>query len=201
MKDFTKIFSERSKPGLTNIMLKAAFILFSLAMFIVPFLSEPRLSITGNTISDLGAQSTSSSWIINVILVSLSAGSLIAAWKHYEGFLFHKIILILFCVSLAFMAFFNHSPADASLPYNIVEDAWNRFFTGTMILAFIILAWSTGFILERNNKRILSFCAGALVILLTVLTHRSDEAAGLWQRIELGIMIGWMMWIFEKSDI
>lgn len=201
MKDFFKIYSEGSKPGITTIILTTSFTLLLLAMFVVPFVSRPESSITVNTINDLGAQSASLSWIINIILVMLSVCSLFAAWEHYEGLLFHKMILIIFGISLSLMAFFNHSPGDLSMPSNIVEDAWNRYFTGSMILSFIILALSTALILDRNKERVLSFCAGAIMILLTILTDRLDEYAGIWQRLEMLIMFGWMIRMFKNNHI
>jgi hypothetical membrane protein len=180
--------------------LSAAYLLMLLAMFILPLFSVPEYSIIRNTLSELGAQSAPGAWIMNIVFTALALGSVIAGWRFFDGFVFHRIILILFGVSLALMAFFNHAPVNPEVQYNLREDGWHAYFAGTAVLSFIILSIATSFILEKQQDRQLARAAGTSAMVLMVLMAEADRLAGVWQRLILIISFGWMIYCFKASE-
>jgi hypothetical membrane protein len=183
------------------IVLGAAYILAILVMFLLPLFSSKEYSISGNTLSELGAQFAPDAWIMNSVFVLLAIGSLTAGWKYYEGFMLHRIILIIFGVSLILLAFFNHAPVIPDLRYNISEDGWHSYFICTAGLSFIILSIATSFILEKQQERFLALAAGISSIFLSVLMSEADRLVGIWQRLMFIISFGWMIYNFKTKEL
>jgi hypothetical membrane protein len=195
------IKTEMMKTGVKNRVFEAACILLLAGMFTVPFLNVPPFSIISDTLSDLGAQGTSFSWIINSLLLFSSICALVAGWEYYEGFAFQRIILAFFSISMIMAAFINQSPAGQVTLINTGEDAWHSFFCGTASLSFIMLSLATAFILDNNYERVLTTLAGLSVLLLTVITGRWEQTVGIWQRVILIIMFGWMVFTFRQREL
>jgi hypothetical protein len=186
---------EQKRPAI--ILLEGASVLLLLAMFILPFLSIPGYSVTVNTLSELGAQSSPGSWVMNLIFAALALTSVISGWECFEGFIFHRIILILFSVSLILAAVFNHAPVSPDVQYNIREGGWHSYFICTTWITFSILTFSTSLILEKPADRILSNAAGLSALLLMLLFSEADRTAGIWQRLLFIISFGWMIYTFK----
>ena len=189
----------RNKIGIS--FLAGAYVLLIPAMFILPHYSVPEYSIISHTLNLLGAQFAPNAWIMNTIFVLLGAGSFIAGWKSYDGFAFHRIILLIFCISLISTSFFNHAPINPDIQYNIIEKEWHSYFTISTFLSFIILAFATSFTLENNKDRILASVAAISTIVLSILMSESDQYAGIWQRLIFLISIGWMIYNFYNSEM
>jgi hypothetical membrane protein len=194
-----KIKSTRRNKGIS--LLAAAYILMILVMFILPLFSVPDYSIIHNSLSELGAQFSTNAWIMNFVFVFLALGSIIAGWRYFEGFVLHRIVLVLFGISLALTAFFNHAPVNPDIQYNISEDGWNSYFISSAGLSFIILSIATSFILEKQLDRLLAVAAGISAILLSVLMSEFDWSAGIWQKLQFIISFGWMIYTFKTRDV
>ena len=190
--------TKQKKPGI--ILMAGAYMLILLAMFILPFLMVPDQSLIRNTLSELGAQFSSYSWIMNSIFTVLALSSVISGWGCFEGFVFQRIILVLFGISLILASIFNHAPTDPDIQYNISEDGWHMYFICTSWLAFVILSFSTALILEDPSDRLLSIAAGITVLLLLLLTFEAENAAGIWQRLLFIISFGWMIYTFKTLN-
>jgi len=188
----------KMKTRIGMIVLIAAYFLVILVMFILPFFSVPGYSIIVNTLSDLGAQSAPHGWIMNFLFVCLAAGSLMAGLEYYEGFVPHRIILVLFGISLILLSYFNHAPLNTNIQYNVIEDGWHAYFTCTAGLSFIILSIATIFILEKQQDRLLALTAGISAIFLAVLMSEADRFAGIWQRLMFIISFGWLIFNFKS---
>jgi hypothetical membrane protein len=183
------------------VLLTANYILLLLVMFILPLFTAPGYSISRDTLGELGAQFTPHAWIMNFVFVSLSLCSVIAGWRYFEGSFIHRIVLVLFGISLALSAFFNHAPLNHEIKYNIIEDGWNIYFTGTASLSFIILSIATSLILEKQHDRLLAIAAGISAIIISILTTEADQYAGIWQRLMFIISFGWMIYIFRSGEL
>ena len=190
--------TERKKAGI--ILLAGVYLIMLLAMFILPLFIVPVQSKIRNTLSELGAQFSPYSWIINSIFAALAISSVISGWRCFEGFAFQRIILVLFGISLTLASIFNHAPANPDIQYNISEDGWHTYFASTTWLTFIILAFSTALILEKPSDRLLSVAAGISVLLLLLLTFEADKTAGIWQRLQFIISFGWMLYTFKTTN-
>ena len=188
----------KTKMGI--MVLAAAYILILLLMFILPLFSVPDYSIIRNTIGELGAQSSPYAWVVNFTFVFLAIGSVIAGWAGFEGFTLHRIILVLFGISLTLSAFFNHAPINPDMRYNITEAGLNSYFACTAVFSFIILSIATSFIMERQHERLLALAAGSSAIVLSILASESEQMAGIWHRLLLIVSFGWMIYNFKIRD-
>jgi len=189
------------KPEWRIKLLTAAYMLVLPGMFILPFYNVPGYSIIGNTISELGAQSTPHAWVMNFMFISLALGSVVAGWRYFEGFMFHRIVLVLFGISLTLMAFFNHAPIRPDIQYSITEEGWHAYFSCSAGLSFVILSITTGFILEKQQDRLMAIAAGTVVLLLSVLMAEADRSAGIWQRLMFILSFGWMIYNFKTREL
>ena len=189
------------KPELGIKLLTAAYILVLPGMFILPFFNVPGYSIIGNTLSELGAQSAPHAWIMNFMFIVLALGSVLAGWRYFEGFIFHRIVLAFFGISLMLMAFFNHAPIRPDIQYNLTEEALHAYFSCTAGLSFVILSITTGFILDKQQDRLLALAAGTAFLLLSVLMSEADRSAGIWQRLMFILSFGWMIYNFKTREL
>ena len=189
------------KPNRGIWVLTAACLLALTGMFMLPLLGVPTHSVTKNTLSEFGAQLTPHAWIMNFIFISLAWGSLMAGWRYYEGFMLHRILLVMFGTSLALMAFFNQAPLRPDIPYNITEDGWHAYFSCTTGLSFVLLSIATSLILERPRGRFMAIASGIAVIFLSLLMAEADRLAGIWQRLIFIIAFGWMIYNFKTGHL
>lgn len=183
------------------IVLVVAYFLLLPAMFLLPLISRDEYSIIENTLNELGAQTLTNAWIMNFIFVTLALGSVIAGWRYFEGFTAHRIVLLLFGISLILMAFFNHGPVNPDKSYNIVEDWWNAYFSCTATISFIILTIGTSFIQDKSQDRLFAIATGITAIFLAVLMTEADHSSGIWQRIMFIISFGWMICSFRVREL
>ena len=197
--DWLRIIFGMKKNGKIALLI-AGYVLGLLAMVILPVITSHGYSIIRNTLSELGAQSAPEGWIMNLIFVCLAFGSVIAGWNYFEGFLLHRIVLVLFGISLTLMAFFNHAPLNPGIRYNLTEASLHEYFSGTMGLSFVILSISTSLILERQSKRLLAIAVGISIILLSVMMSEAEMYAGIWQRLMFIISFGWMIYTYSTSE-
>ena len=182
------------------ILLEGAYFLMLLAMFILPLITAPEISIVRNTLSELGAQFSPCSWIMNSIFAALAISAVVSGWGCYEGFVFLRITLVLFGISLALSAIFNQAPVNPEIRYNIREDGWHLYFACTTWITFIILTFSTALILEKQSDRLLAVITGISAVLLSILTSEADRTAGVWQRLLFIISFGWMIYTYKTID-
>jgi hypothetical membrane protein len=181
-------------------LLTGAYVLMLMAMFILPFFMVPDHSIIRNTLSELGAQFSPYSWIMNSIFAALALSSVISGWGYFEGFVFQRFILLIFAISLTLAAIFNHAPVSSDIQYSIIEDGWHSYLMNTTWLSFIILTFSTALIPEKPVNRPYSVITGLSAILLLLLFTEADGTAGIWQRLQFIISFAWMMYTFKTID-
>jgi hypothetical membrane protein len=198
MRTITDQKTGRKKAGI--ILFEGVYLLMLLAMFMLPFYIVPDYSIIRNTLSELGAQSSPASWIINSIFAALALISVISGWRCFEGFDFHRIMLILFGISLTLAAFYSQAHVIHNIHYSISVDGLHSFFASTTWMAFIILAFSTALIQEKQADRNLAISTGLSAILLSLLVSEADKTAGIWQRLLFIISFGWMIYTFRTMD-
>jgi hypothetical membrane protein len=188
----------KSKTGI--FLLTGAYGLMLFAMFILPFFMVPDHSLVRNTISELGAQCSPYAWMMDLIMFALAISSVMAGWRTYEGYDFHRIILLLFGISLALAAVFNHAPVGRNIEYSIIEDGWHSYLMNTTWLSFIILAFSTVRIQEKPESRLWSIITGLSAISLLLLVKEADETAGIWQRLQFIISFAWMLSTYKNTN-
>jgi len=182
------------------IVLEGAYILMLMVIFILPFFSVLEYSIIKNTTSQLGAQFAPNAWIMNVTFVSLGLSSIIAGWRFLDGLVFHRILLLIFGISLVLTAFFNHAPVNPDIQYNLMEDGWHSYFAYSTGLSFTIFAIATTFILENRTDRAMAALTGTAATILSILMSEASQFTGIWQRLIFIICFGWMICTFARAE-
>lgn len=168
-------------------------------MFILPFFTAEGYSIIRNTTSQLGAQKTPNSWIMNFTFAMIGLSSIYSGWGHYEGYWLQKTMLIIFGSSLVLCAIYSHAPINTKVPFNIREDEFHSLFASTTGLGFTILAISTAFIKETKSEMVLPISIGIIATLLSLMMFKIDTYAGIWQRLIFIISFGWMIYEFRNN--
>jgi len=180
--------------------IKFAFLLLLGCMFILPFYSAEGYSIIKNTTSQLGAQHTSNSWIMNFTFVSLGLSSVISGWKSLSNHWLHKLLLLAFGISLSLTAFFHHASLNLTLPIDWYQDNLHSIFASITGFSFTMLAISTVFISKTKFDKILALSIGFLSSLLSMLMFSIPELMGIWQRIIFISSFAWMIYTFKKLE-
>lgn len=175
-----------------------SYILLILTMFVLPFFSAEGYSIVEHTTSQLGAQKTPNSWIMNIIFALMGISSIWAGWSHYKGFWFHRILLLIFGISLILVAIYSHAPITEGLAYSEKSDQFHSLFASTTGFSFTILAISTGFIKDVKTEMALPVMVGIFATVLSLLMFKMENFTGIWQRLMFIITFGWMIYEFKR---
>jgi hypothetical membrane protein len=176
----------------------ASYILLILTMFLLPLFSAEGYSIVKHTTSQLGAQKTPNSWVMNIIFVMMGITSIWAGWLHYEGFWFQRILILIFGISLVLVAIYSHAPITEGLTFNKKYDKLHSLFASTTGFSFTVLAISTAFFKEGKSEMILPIMIGVLATILSLLIFKVENLTGIWQRLMFITTFGWMIYEFNK---
>ena len=194
-----KLKRNRKRPAkeIGAAVLSVTYFLMLPAMFVLPLISAADHSIAENTMYELADQSIFASVIIHVIIMVLAAGLVVTGWLWYKGFIFQKIFLLLFGLSLIMTALVSLHGMVTNVTQYRGKIGWYSYFINTAWLTFIILALSTSSILNNSSGRFWSVIAGLSGLLLTILVYEAEFAAGIWQRLLFIISFGWMIYTFR----
>lgn len=169
-------------------------------MFLLPFFSVESYSIIKNTTSHLGAQHAPHAWIMNLTFLLLGIFSIVGGWKFYQGFWFHRILLICFGLALIFAAFYKHAPIDSGIEYDVQEDKLHSLFSTITGFSFTLLAISTSFILKQKTDRLIALAIGIMAVSLSILMFKFVDLMGIWQRLIFIFSFGWMIYVFRFRE-
>lgn len=169
-------------------------------IFILPFYSSELYSIIRNTTSQLGAQHTPNAWIMNLTFILLGLGSIASGWGVLRGYAFHRVVLILFGLSLVLTAFFHHAPIDKSVEFDLQQDWLHSLFASTTGFSFTIFALSVAFIVQKKIDGIIAAGAGILATALSMLMFNLPDWMGIWQRFIFILCFGWLIYLFWDTD-
>lgn len=171
--------------------IKWSFLLLFVVMFVLPFFSEEGYSILKHTTSELGGQNTKNSFIMNISFILLGLSSIIEGGIYLKGFLMHRVLLILFGLSLIGAGVFSHMPIYDG-PYSQREDYYHSIASSLTGFTFTMFAISSAFIERTKKRRVMAVSVAILGIILSLLMIYLNEYAGLWQRL---IFISSFTWI------
>jgi hypothetical membrane protein len=175
-----------------------SYILLIVTMFVLPFFSAEGYSIVKHTTSQLGAQKTPNSWVMNIMFALMGITSIWAGWENYEGFWFQRILLLIFGISLVFVAFYGHAPITEGVAYSVKSDQLHSLFASTTGFSFTVLAISTAFIKDSKPEMTLPILIGVLATILSLLMFKLENFMGIWQRLMFISTFGWMIYEFNK---
>ncbi|MCB0497400.1 MAG: DUF998 domain-containing protein [Cyclobacteriaceae bacterium] len=177
-----------------------AYIIMLMVVLILPFYSSESYSIILNTTSQLGAQQTPNAWIMNLTFVLLGLGSILSGWKILKGYTFHRVVLVLFGLSLVLAAIFHHAPVNTNLEYDLQQDWLHSVFASATGFSFTVFALSVTFIVEKKIDGLLAISAGILAMAFSMLMFNIPELMGIWQRLLFISCFGWLIYLFSNAD-
>ena len=176
-----------------------AYVLLIVVMFLLPPFSASDYSLVKNTTSQLGAQSTPNAWIMNVTFVALGLSVMAAGWKFLKNYWLQRIVLLVFGVSLVFVAIYSHAPIDITLDYSHREHQIHSVFSSVTGFSFTMFAFSMAFIFKHMYDRWVAMLVGIFSILLTTLMFSISDFAGIWQRMIFIMSFGWLIYVFGSK--
>ena len=175
-----------------------AFLLLLTIMFALPFYSVDTYSIIKNTTSHLGAQSSPNAWIMNISFILVGITCILEAWLHLRRFLFHKILLSIFGLSLMLTGIFRHATIIEGVIFNSIEDKLHSIFATIVGFSFAIYAVSSAFIEKAVRYLIIDIAVGFTATILSVLMSCLPNYSGIWQRAIFVISFVWLIFMLER---
>ena len=170
------------------------YIIMLLVMFILPFFSVDDYSIMKNTTSHLGAQDAPYAWIMNVVFALLGIAAITDGWRHLHNYWLHKVVLMIFGISLVLTAFFQHAPIVSGVEYNETEDHLHSKFATITGFSFVFFAVASAFIETTTLRRIIAVAIGIIASLLSMLIFNLEDLAGIWQRLMFILVFAWLIY-------
>lgn len=186
------------KNKVTYLTIVYLFMLF--IIFLLPFYSAEKYSILKNTTSELGAQNTPNSWIMNITFALLGLCSIFDGWKFLNGYWFHRIVLTVFGISLILAAYFQHAPIGPGITFSVEEDSLHSLFSTITGFLFTFFAVSSSFILKMKSDKIIALFIGVMATALSLMIFTLPEFAGIWQRFIFISSFGWMIYLFRAKN-
>jgi hypothetical protein len=174
--------------------------LLQLTVILLPVIYIKPADMLKVTLPELCEAHPGYSYLVTGLLVIFGTDSVISGWKHMEGLAFTRFMLVLFGFTFtasSLLNYFSHNNSLASeMPLSIIH----RCLAGMTLISFSAMTFSAAFVLddERNRKR--SFLAGFAIILLSIFQIESVRFAGLWQKLILLIISGWIIAITRYTD-
>ncbi len=180
-------------------ILITSYIILILVMFGLPFFTAEGYSIISHTTSQLGAQKTPNSWIMNFTFALMGLTSIYAGWTHYSKYWLNKLLLVCFGISLVLTAIYSHAPINPTLTFSIREDELHSLFASTTGFSFTILAISTGFTKKSKSEKLLPIIIGVLATILSLMMFTIGSFMGVWQRLIFITSFGWLIFEFRNN--
>ncbi len=174
-----------------------------LVIFILPGFSAEGYSIVSNSLSELGAQATPNSWVMNSVLIGLSVATAYMATKKLGRFWMPLYLLYFFALALFFTAIYQHAPIEgvSFLEREHLTHSVFSMITGTAFCAYCI---AVAFIIKRNLQKASAIFMLTLAISLSLFMLEFPEYRGVFQRILFITAFGWLFYSlvtfkFEKQ--
>lgn len=167
-------------------------------LFVLPLYSANGYSILEHTTSQLAAQNTPNSWVMQFVFVFLAITTLYRGFRTFRKDTLLLLLVLCFGSALLLAAVFSHAPITPSLPYDVTEDWLHSVFSSLTGFSFTLLAISVAFS-QKERTRV---AAVVVVITTTVLTFalfQLPELAGIWQRLIFIISFGWLFHILSNE--
>lgn len=180
--------------------IKWAFLILFLVMFVLPFFSAEGYSIIKHTTSELGAQNTKNAWVMNFSFIVMGLACIIESNRYLKGFLMHRILLIVFGLSLIGAGIFGHTPINKEIAYSQTEDFYHSIASSVTGFTFTVFAISSAFILSNNKSRIIAIVVGIIAVGLSALMMYVTEYAGVWQRLIFIVSFTWLIYFFNNLE-
>lgn len=176
------------------------FLILLLVMFILPFYSAPGYDLFRHTTSQLGAQNTPNSWVMNITFMGLGSACIYEALNRLKKYRLQQSLLILFGVGLIFSGIYKHAPIDPAVSFSVREDDLHSWASSLVGMSFTAYAFVSIFILKVRRDKILAMTVGVLATLLSFLIFSIPDYAGLFQRVMFILAFTWLLYFFARIE-
>jgi hypothetical protein len=176
---------------------RAGIAIFALAVLCGPIYTVSDYSVSGNLISELGAQQTQNNFIMIIAFVILGMGLVIDGFKTFRPSL---LPFILFGAVMAVVGLFPHKPVDAALSYNSTLHNIHGILAG-VAGTFLTIGFIWQGFLVRGRQRLVCFYMAAVAIVFPVLMLNVPNLQGIIQRLMYVQILGWLWMKYPKSFI
>jgi len=179
---------------IVKIFAAAAYVLFLIVSFLLPFYSFEGYSILNNTTSHLGAQGSPNAWLMNVVFFILG---LVAIMKTSStGMPFTRVSGLFFGLSLILTGIFRHAPLTDVFQVNYLHDTLHSFFATTTGFSFAALAAGQA-ILNKSNQKYAALLMAVLAIAIPLAMFNFPLLMGIFQRVMFITAFGWLYFYFK----
>lgn len=159
---------------------------------VMPALTAPGYSIIRHSISELGAQVTPASWLMNLGFWAFGLGVTADAIRRYSDQPIGALAFTIFGLSMILCGLFSHRPIDETLPFSQQEDDLHSVFASLAGTSFVFGAISFAFTQRETWRRLACLAAAILATSLSVAMAQAPDMAGLPQRAIFAISFVWL---------
>lgn len=168
------------------------YVLMLLTAFILPFYSAEGYQMMRHSLSELGAQATPNSWIINTVFVLLSLSTAWLGTVMIRRFWLPFYLLCFFSISIGLTAYFSHAPISETL-YLEQEHILHSIFSTITGVVFSLYCTAMILVLEKRLDKALAFFMLCLTTGLSLFIIAFPSMTGFFQRL---LFITAFAWIF-----
>ncbi len=177
-----------------------SYVLLLLVMFILPFFSATGYHLLCHTTSQLGAQSTPNSWVMNITFMGLGAACIYEALYHLKSEKLQQVLLIFFGMGLILSGIFKHAPIDSSVPFIKREDDLHSLASSLVGLSFTAFTFLSILITKTKRDKMLAIVVGISGTGLSFLIFNVPNYAGLFQKVMFILAFAWLLYFFSQVD-
>jgi hypothetical membrane protein len=182
----------------------AVYVLMVLVAFILPFFSSESYSITQNSLSELGAQTTPGNWIMNAVFILLAIATILLGTKALKRFWFPLYLLYFFALALGLTAIYKHAPIEDVLFWRR-EHLLHSIFSLLTGISFSVYCIVISFFIVKKVERASAILMCCLATALSLFIFQFPEYRGVFQRLLFITAFGWLFYSlvtfkFEKMS-
>ncbi len=166
---------------------------------IAPSFTAEGYSAIVNPISQLGAQHTQNSWLMNIGLCALGIGPGIDAWGWRRRRAISTVFLLIFSVAMLFTAYYSARPVDAGIAFDAHEEL--RHIFAAMVAGYAFALGAIGFAFREPGlwRKLACIVAAAAASIIPVFMFANPEITGLLQRIMLATCFLWLVVFLPRA--
>ncbi|MEL6810321.1 MAG: DUF998 domain-containing protein [Bacteroidota bacterium] len=169
------------------------YVLMLLVSFVLPFFSSEGYSIRENSLSELGAQETPYSWVMNIIFMLLSIVTVFLATKVLKRYWLPLYLLYFFAAAFFFTGVYRHAPIH-KLFYLEGEHLAHTVFSAIAGTSFCVYGIVISFYLKDKFEKVSAIVSCALVAGLSLAMLEFPTYRGILQRLLFILAFGWLFY-------
>ncbi|WP_286830869.1 MULTISPECIES: DUF998 domain-containing protein [Kordiimonas] len=165
----------------------------AIAMLVAPFFMAGDYSNIHNAVSELGAQNTSNSWVMNLGFVLFGIGVGVDASMRLKSAPIVGAAFLIYGIAMVLVGIFSHKPIDPLLPYDAFEDDLHSLFATVVGTTFSVGTLSQAFCERAMARRTACVAAALSAVILPLCMLQFPDVQGVPQRFMFVISFFWLV--------